>query len=187
MEGLSGSGERRHGSFFFRRLGRRRRLRRSAEPDLQRIDAHRLNDILELFVTEIADREIEPGPHLPVGVLRQTDRARLGDPLQSGGDIDAVAHQVAVALLDDVAKVNADAEFDLAIARHAGVALDHRVLDLDCAAHGVDHERNSTRAPSPVRLITRPLWTAIVGSIRSLRERAQPGKRAVFVRAGQVG
>ena len=29
--------------------------------------------------------------------------------------------------------------------------------------------RNSTSAPSPVRLITRPLCTAIVGSIRSLR------------------
>ena len=29
--------------------------------------------------------------------------------------------------------------------------------------------RNSTMAPSPVRLTTRPLWTAIIGSIRSLR------------------
>ncbi len=29
--------------------------------------------------------------------------------------------------------------------------------------------RNSTIAPSPVRLTTRPLWTAIIGSIRSLR------------------
>ena len=29
--------------------------------------------------------------------------------------------------------------------------------------------RNSTRAPSPVRLTTRPWWTAMVGSIRSLR------------------
>ena len=29
--------------------------------------------------------------------------------------------------------------------------------------------RNSTMAPSPVRFTTRPLWTAIVGSIRSLR------------------
>ena len=29
--------------------------------------------------------------------------------------------------------------------------------------------RNSTIAPSPVRLTTRPLWTAMVGSMRSLR------------------
>ena len=35
--------------------------------------------------------------------------------------------------------MNADAEFDLAIGRHAGVALDHRVLNLDGATHGVDH------------------------------------------------
>ena len=35
--------------------------------------------------------------------------------------------------------MNANAEFDLAIVWHAGVALDHRVLDLDGATHGVDH------------------------------------------------
>src|SRR5262250_1204332 len=29
--------------------------------------------------------------------------------------------------------------------------------------------RNSTMTPSPVRFTTRPLWTATVGSIRSLR------------------
>ena len=35
--------------------------------------------------------------------------------------------------------MNPDAEFDLAIVSHAGVALDHRVLDLDGATHGVNH------------------------------------------------
>ena len=43
------------------------------------------------------DREIEPPLDLPVGVLGQTDRAGRGDALQPRGDIDAVAHQVAVA------------------------------------------------------------------------------------------
>ena len=88
---------------------------------------------------EIGDREIEPPLHLPIGVLGQTDRARLGDALQSRGDVDAVAHQVAVALLDDVAEVNADAKLDAPVRRHAGVALDHAVLHFDRAAHGVDH------------------------------------------------
>ena len=87
---------------------------------------------------EIGDGEIEPPLHLPVGVLGKTDRAGLGDALQSRGDIDAVAHQIAVALLDDVAEMNADAEDDAAILGHAGVALDHRVLNFDGAAHGVD-------------------------------------------------
>ena len=88
---------------------------------------------------EIGDGEIEPPLHLAVGVLGQTDRAGLGDAFQSRGDVDAVAHQVAVALLDDVAEMNADAELDAALLRHAGVALDHAVLHFDRAAHGVDH------------------------------------------------
>ena len=76
---------------------------------------------------------------LPIGVLGKADRARLGDAFQSRGDIDAVAHQIAVALLDDVAQMNADAELDAALGRHAGVALDHGVLHFDGAAHRVDH------------------------------------------------
>ena len=60
-------------------------------------------------------------------------------PFETGGDIDAVAHEVAVALLDYVAEMNADAELDAPFGRHAGVALDQAVLDLDGAAHGVDH------------------------------------------------
>ena len=45
-------------------------------------------------------------------------------PSKARGDIDAVAHQVAVGLLDDVAQVNSDAEFDAALGRQAGIALD---------------------------------------------------------------
>ena len=88
---------------------------------------------------EIGHREIKPPLHLPIGVLGQADRARARDALQSRGDIDAVAHQVAVGLLDHVAQMNADAELDAALGRHAGVALDEAVLHLDRAAHRVDH------------------------------------------------
>jgi hypothetical protein len=35
---------------------------------------------------------------LPIGVFRQTDGARRGDAFQARRDIDAIAHQVAVAL-----------------------------------------------------------------------------------------
>src|SRR5277367_119075 len=77
--------------------------------------------------------------HLPVRILRKKDRPRRGDALQSRGDVDAVAHQVAVTLLDDVTEMNADAEVDAALLRQAGVALDHAVLHLDRAADGVHH------------------------------------------------
>ena len=115
----------------------RLRLRRLA--DFERIDPDRLGDVLELGWAEIGDREIEPSAHLAIGVLGKTDRAGLGDAFQSRGDIDAVAHQIAVALLDHIAEMDADAELDTPLGRQPGVALDHAVLHLDGAAHGVDH------------------------------------------------
>jgi hypothetical protein len=43
------------------------------------------------------------------------------------------------ALLDNIAEVDADSEFDGSLGPQAGVAHDHGVLDLDCAPHLVDH------------------------------------------------
>ena len=84
------------------------------------------------------DREIEPPLDLPIGLLGKADCAGLGDALNPRRDIDAVAHEIAVGLLDDVAQMNANAEFDAPIFSHAGVALDHAVLHLDRATHRVD-------------------------------------------------
>ena len=129
--------EARRGGFFGRRG--RRGLRLGGLADLQRIDPDRLGDVLEFVRAEVADREIEPPLDLPVGVLGETDRARLANAFEARGDVDAVAHQVAVGLLDDVAEMNADAELDAALGRHARVAFDEAVLHLDRAAHRVDH------------------------------------------------
>jgi hypothetical protein len=112
-------------------------LRRASNP--KRIDPDWLDDVLQLLVAEIGDEDVQSGFHLSICVLRKADRARLGDPLESGGDIDALAHQIAVAFLDHVAEMNADAKLDASLPRRTGVALDHTVLDLDCAAHRVHH------------------------------------------------
>jgi hypothetical protein len=117
----------------------RRGLRLSRLADLERVDAHRLGDVLELGRAEIADLEIEPRLDLPICLLGKTNGAGLANALQSRGDIDAVAHEVAVALLDHVAEMNADAKLDALLGRQAGVALDHFLLHLDRAAHRVDH------------------------------------------------
>ena len=119
-------------------FGRFRGLRLCGDADLQRISANLPVDVLELGRTEIGDLHLEPAAHLPIGVLRKTNCARRRNALKPRGDIDAVAHQVAVALLDDVADVNPDAEFDSSVLGHAGVALDEAVLNLDRAAHRVD-------------------------------------------------
>jgi hypothetical protein len=83
-------------------------LRRPA--DFDRICPDRVGDVLELGRAKIAHCEIEPRLHLTVGVFRQTDRAGLGDTFQARGNIDAVTHEIAIALLDHIAEMDADAE-----------------------------------------------------------------------------
>ena len=163
--------------------GRRLRLRGGA--DLQRIDPHRLGDVLELGLAEIADRQIEPRLHLSIGVLRKTDCAGLGDAFQSRGDIDAVAHQIAVALLDHVAEMDADAEFDAPLGRHAGIALDHAVLHLDGAAHGVDHAAELDEGSVAGALDYAPVVHGDGRVDQIAAQRPQPRQGAVLVRAGE--
>ena len=88
---------------------------------------------------EVGHLKLEPRLDLPVGVFRQTNLTRLANPFEPGRDVHAVAHEVAVRFLDDVAKMNADAKLDATFGRQAGVALDHAGLHLEGAAHGVDH------------------------------------------------
>ena len=104
----------------------------------ERIDPDRLGDVLELGRTEIIDREIKPSLDLAIGVLGETDRAGLGDAFKARGDIDAVAHEIAVALFDHVAEMHADPKFDALVRRDPNVALDHRPLDFNGAAYCVD-------------------------------------------------
>ena len=75
---------------------------------------------------------------MPIGVLREANRAWLCDGLQPRGDVDAVAHQIAVAFLDDVAQMNANAKLDATLGLQARVALYHAGLHFDGAAHRVD-------------------------------------------------
>ena len=93
---------------------------------------------------------------MAVGVLGKTNTAWISYAFKARGDIDAVAHQIAVALLDHIAQMDADAELDAAVRRKTRVALDHAVLHLDGAAHGVNHATNSMMLPSPVRFTMRP-------------------------------
>jgi len=81
--------------------------------------------------------------------------------------------------------MNADAEFDAALGRQAGVALDHAILHLDGAAHGVDHA-----AEFDERTIAGALDNAAVmhgdGRIDQVAaKRAQPGQRTILVRTGE--
>ena len=173
---------RRCGRHGFRRF---RRLRLCRDPHLQRISANRPVDILELGRTEIGDLHLEPAAHLPIGVLRKTNCARLGDALKPRGDIDAVAHQVAVALLDDVADMNADAELDSPVLGHAGVALDEAVLNLDRATDRV-HDAAKLDNASIAGAFDDAAVMHRDGRVDQIAaEGSEPREDAILVRAGE--
>jgi hypothetical protein len=174
------------GGFFGRDLDLHLGLGFGRLSDLKRIDPHRVDDVLELFLAKIADQKIEPGAHLPIGVLGEANRAGLGDSLEPRRNVDAVAHEIPVALLDDVAHVDADPEFNAAVFRHAGVALDHRALDFDGAADGVHHgaefdQRAVARALDHATLVDRD------GRIDEIAaQRPQARQRPILVGAGKT-
>jgi hypothetical protein len=107
--------------------------------DFERIGPDRLGDVLELGQAQIADGEIETGPHLAISVFGQADGAGLSNTFEARCDIDAITHQVAVAFYHYIAKMDSNAKLDAAFRRKASVALNHAVLYFDCAAHSVNN------------------------------------------------
>ena len=166
--------------------GGRPLLQRLVGPaDFDQIGAHRFGDVLELGCAEIADLHLKPPLDLPIGVLRETDGPWLGDPFQPRGDIDCIAHDVAVALLDDVPNMNADAKLDPPFRRHPDVALDQAVLHFDGAARRVDHA-----AEFDDRAVASALDDAAVmggdGGVDEIApQRAQARKRPLLIDAGE--
>ena len=134
---------------------------------------------------EIADRQIEPPLHLPIGVLGEADRARLGDALQPRGDIDAVAHEVAVALLDHVAEMDADPKFDALVRRDLSVALDHRSLDFNGAVHRVDDAAELDDCAIAGALDDAPMVHGDGRVDQVAAERPQPRQNPVLVGSGE--
>ncbi len=101
----------------------------------------------------------------------------------SRGDIDAIAHQVAVGLLDHVAEMHADAELNSAVRRQAGVPLEEAVLHLDCASHGVDYAAKLDEVTVAGALEDAPMMRGN-GWIDQITPQApKPRQSAILVRA----
>ena len=158
-------------------------LRLRGDADLKRIDPNRFGDVLELGRAKVADREIEAPLDLPIGILRQADRARLANAFEARGDIDAVAHQIAVGLLDDIPEVNADAKFDALFEPDARVAVDHGVLHFECATHGIDHAAELDDAAVAGALDNPAVMHGDRWIDQIATQRAQPRQGSIFVRA----
>ena len=120
------------------------------------------------------------------GVLREHDAARLADRLKAGGDIDAVAHEVAVAFLDHVAEMDADPELDPPVGRQAGVAPAHAVLHLDRASHRIHDAAELGENAVPGALDDPAMMGGDGGIDHVAAHRPDPRKRAFFVPAREA-
>jgi hypothetical protein len=107
-------------------------------------------------------------------------------PSNRAAILTAVAHQVSVALLDHVAKVNSDPKLDPPLRWYASIALDHAVLDLNSAADRIDNaselDENAVSGP-----LEDPAVMQSDGRVDEIAaEGAQSGKRPLLVDSGEL-
>src|ERR1700730_19179914 len=96
------------------------------------VSANRLGDILDAMAAKRAAIEIELVPDLLVDRLRNADGTRLGERLEPGSDVDAIAENV-VAVDDDVAEIDPDPQLETALSGDRVVDRTRRSLHLDRA------------------------------------------------------
>ena len=142
-------------------------------------------DILQNFLAEIDKRFFHAVAHLFVGCRRETEAAGFAKAFEARRDINAVAHQVAVDLLDDIAEVDSHAKLDATFRGKACVAFGHRVLQLEGAAHRVNDTAELHDAPIPSALHDAPVMDGDGGINEIAAKRPQPGENPLLVGAGE--
>ena len=104
------------------------------------VDPHRPGDVFDLLLAQILKDKGQPVAHLVIDRTGDQHPAGIGQGFDPHGDVDPIAIKV-VGLDDDVAEVDADAQFDAAFRPDASVPLGHRLLHRDRAAHRIDDAR----------------------------------------------
>ncbi len=137
IDGLSGSGS--AGATAARRPSGPRSRGRVGEGAFRSdtVDPHRSGDVLDLLLAEVIEDKGQPVADVIVNRVGHKHGTGLGQGLNARRDVDAVAIEI-VALDDHIAEIDADAQFDAAVRRDAGVPLGHRLLHRDRAAHRID-------------------------------------------------
>jgi len=138
----------------------------------------------DLLLAEIVKGEVEAVAHLLVRRGTEANPARLGQRFEPGGNIDAVAEDVAI-LDDDVTDIDAHAKFDAALFRYDGAAGDHLALQLDRAAHRVDDAGELGKEAVAGRLDDPTPMLGDFGIAEFTANRTQCRERALFVLAHQ--
>src|SRR5207248_6461798 len=98
---------------------------------------HRLRDVLHRPFAQIFESHFELVAHRITDGARHENRSRIGNAFKPCRDVDAVAIDVAI-FDDDIAQVDADAEFDAALLGFGAIALGHAGLDSGRAAYSFD-------------------------------------------------
>ena len=102
------------------------------------VGANRLGNILDLLLADELEGERELALDLVKRGAGDADAAGFGQRLKPGSDVDAVAVDGAVFLLDHIAQVDADAKLHAPVFGELRVAPGELVLDLVGAVHGFD-------------------------------------------------
>jgi hypothetical protein len=144
----------------------------------------RLSDILHLLVAEIDEGNGQLGADLILHGTRDANRARLRKSLQAGRNIDGIAKKI-VALHDDIADMDADAETHLLGGRSIRILLCDRLLNLDGTLHGV-HSTGEVRDQAVARRIEDPTPMRGYQPIRDDPVCGEGAERADLIEAHQA-
>jgi hypothetical protein len=125
--------------------GRLARMR-PGRPRSDAVYPHRAGDVLQALLADVLEGEVEPAGDVFLHPRRDANAAGLRRDFEPRRDIDPIAKDVAV-LDNNVALVDADAVFDAPVGRHLGIALGHRALHFDGAAHRIDDAREFDEEP----------------------------------------
>jgi hypothetical protein len=107
-------------------------------PHEDAVQAHRLDDILEVMFADVDELDVDFAVYLTKGILRYTYASGLGDALDPRSDIYAIAVDI-VRIDNHVDEINPDPERDALDRGYPGIALDHCQLNLRGTTNRVDY------------------------------------------------
>jgi hypothetical protein len=154
--------------------------------DRDAIDAHWPSDVLDLLLAQILKAEIDFVADLVADDAADADPARLGQSFQPCRDIDAVAVNILL-VDDDIAEIDADAEFDAALFGNTVIAQGQLALQLDSAAHRVDGAGELDQEPVAGGLHDAAAMLGDLGVRHLAAKRRHCRVRAFFILAHQPG
>ncbi len=112
---------------------------------------HRLADVLNGLLALIDELKIELVANLVAHPGRTGDATWSGQTFQPRCHVDAIAVEI-FAVNDDVAHIDADAEFDVPIIRNPGITILHTSLDFDGTACRIEDAAKLHQKAVPHRL-----------------------------------